>query len=384
MVPAPASTLRALRPEGPADSIGATLADPCPTFPVRDGNAFLAAVRTAVHADFEHRQITPRGGVAMAVKAMVLLGLVAVPYLLIVTNSVAPLLMLPLAALIGLGIAGIGFAVAHDALHGSTSGNPTVNALAGLSMDLIGGSSYLWRITHNVIHHTYTNIHGTDEDLAVSPLLRLSPHAPRRWFHRWQHWYALGLYGMTTLFWVFVKDWKYLLARDLGPYRDRRHAPRDVAGLVAGKLVYYGWSVVLPFVLVDLPWWQVALGILLVHLVAGLTLGIVFQLAHVVEETAHPTPDADGAMPQGWVVHELATTANFAPGNRLLGWYVGGLNFQVEHHLFPKVCSVHYPRIAPIVRRLAREHGLPYHSHETFRGAVRSHLRTLRAFGAPA
>lgn len=360
------------------------LADSCPTFPVRDGNTFLAAVRAEVNADFERRGTTPKGGVRMVLKTLALLTLTAVPYLLIVTNSVPPVAMLPLAVLIGFGIAGIGFAVAHDALHGSTSGNPRVNALIGASMDLIGGSSYLWRITHNVIHHTYTNIHGTDEDLAVSPLLRLSPHAPRRWFHRWQHWYALGLYAMTSLFWVFVKDWKYLFARDLGPYRDRRHSARDVAGLLAGKLVYYGWSVVLPFVLIDLPWWQIAAGILVVHLVAGLTLGIVFQLAHVVEETAHPTADADGAMPQGWVVHELATTANFAPSNRFLGWYVGGLNFQVEHHLFPKVCSVHYPHIAPIVRRLAEEHGLPYHSHATFRGAVRSHLRTLRAFGAPA
>jgi linoleoyl-CoA desaturase len=317
----------------------------------------------------------------MVVKTVVLLAAVAVPYLLIVTNAVAPPIMLALAVVIGLGIAGIGFAVAHDALHGSYTNSPRLNSLIGSSMDLIGGSSYLWRITHNVIHHTYTNIHGTDEDLAVSPLLRLSPHAPRQWYHRWQHWYALGLYAMTTIFWVFVKDWKYLFARDLGPYKNRKHPAKDVAGLLAGKVVYYGWSVVLPFVLIDLPWWQIALGLLLVHLVAGLTLGIVFQLAHVVEQTAHPEPDGAGAMPQSWVVHEMATTANFAPRNRLLNWYVGGLNFQVEHHLFPKVCSVHYPRLAPIVQRIATEHGLPYHSHDTFRGAVGSHLRTLRAFG---
>ena len=147
---------------------------------------------------------------------------------------------------------------------------------------------------------------------------------------------------------------------------------KDVAGLLAGKVVYYGWSVVLPFVLIDQPW----------HLTAGMILGIVFQLAHVVEETAHPEPADTGAMPQSWVVHELATTANFAPRNRLLNWYVGGLNFQVEHHLFPKVCSVHYPALAPMVRDLAAQHGLPYHSNPTFLGAIRSHLRTLKAFGA--
>jgi linoleoyl-CoA desaturase len=307
-----------------------------------------------------------------------------VPYALIVTNAVSPLAMLGLAVVIGFGIAGIGFAVAHDALHGSYTTSPRLNSLIGSSMDLIGGSSYLWRITHNVIHHTYTNIHGTDEDLAVSPLLRLSPHAPRKWFHRFQHWYALGLYALTTIFWVFIKDWKYLFAKDLGPYKGKQHATKDVLGLLAGKVVYYGWSVVLPFVLIDLPWWQIAVGLLTVHAVAGITLGVVFQLAHVVESTSHPEPDEAGAMPQSWVVHELATTANFAPRNHLLNWYVGGLNFQVEHHLFPKVCSVHYPKLAPIVQEMAARYGLPYHSNHTFLGAIRSHLRTLRSFGATA
>jgi linoleoyl-CoA desaturase len=240
-------------------------------------------------------------------------------------------------------------------------------------MDLAGGSSYLWRITHNIIHHTYTNIHGTDEDLAVSPLLRLSPHAPRSWYHRFQHLYAFALYGMTTLFWAFVKDYKYLLAKDLGPYADKKHAPMDILGLFLGKAVFYTWSILLPFLLLPYAWWHVA---------AGVTLGIVFQLAHVVEETSHPVPTTAGPMPDGWAAHEMYTTANFAPGNRLLGWYVGGLNFQVEHHLFPRVCSIHYPTISLIVKRVAEEHGLPYHSHPTFLGAVRSHLRTLRRFGA--
>lgn len=333
---------------------------------------------------FADQRRSPKGGMLMVLKTATLLAVTFGSYALIVTAAVPTWAFLPLCVVMGLGIAGIGFAVAHDALHGAYSDRQAVNNTIGASMDLIGGSSYLWRITHNVIHHTYTNIHGTDEDLAVSPLLRLSPHAERKWFHRWQHWYALGLYGLTTLFWVFVKDWKYLFARDLGPYKNKRHSARDVAGLLAGKVVYYGWSVVLPFVLIDQPWYLIALGILVVHLVAGITLGIVFQLAHVVEETAHPEPDLEGAMPQSWVVHELATTANFAPGNRFLSWYVGGLNYQVEHHLFPKVCSAHYPAISPIVRELATRHGLPYHSNPTFRGAVRSHLRTLRQFGAAA
>ncbi len=355
-----------------------------PTFPSREGQAFLADVRAAVSEDFAARAVPIHADRAVTLRTVLLLAVTFGSWAVIMANLVPPLGALALTVVIGLGIAGIGFAVGHDALHGSTSDDSRLNAVLGCSMDLIGASSYLWRITHNVIHHTYTNIHGTDEDLAVSPLLRLSPHADRRWFHRWQHWYAPLLYSFTTLYWVFVKDWKYLAARDLGPFKDRHHRARDVAGLLAGKVIFYGWSLVLPFMLVEAPWYGIAAGILLAHLVAGTTLGLVFQLAHVVEETAHPLPDGAGAMPQNWAVHEMETTANFAPRSRLLNWYVAGLNFQIEHHLFPKICSIHYPRLAPIVRAAAQRHGLPYHSHPTFLAALRSHLVTLKAFGARA
>ncbi|HEX9892291.1 MAG TPA: acyl-CoA desaturase [Gemmatimonadales bacterium] len=353
-----------------------------PTFPVRDGARFLREVRVEVDGYFRERGLSTKANATMVAKTVTMLALTFVPYGLILSGQFTPAAMLVFALLVGLGMAGIGFSVAHDALHGAYSDKPLVNRALGFTMDLIGGSGYLWKITHNIIHHTYTNIHGTDEDLAVSPLLRLSPHAERRWYHRYQHLYALVLYAMTTLFWVFVKDYKYLLKRDLGPYADRRHAPGDVAELVAGKVVYYGWSVVIPLLVIDLPWWQILLGMLAAHLVAGFALGIVFQLAHVIEETAHPEPDQAGAMPDNWGVHEMETTANFGPESRLLRWYVGGLNYQVEHHLFPRICSIHYPAISPIVRRLAAEHGLPYHSHSTFIGAVRSHLRTLQRLGA--
>ncbi len=354
----------------------------CPSFPPRDGAAFLRAVRAAAADYFATNHLSSKADAGMVVKTCIMLALTFVPYALILTNRFSGPEMLGFAMLSGLGMAGVGFSVAHDALHGAYSESDRVNNALGCTMDLIGASGYMWKITHNVIHHTYTNIHGADEDLAVSPLLRLSPHAERHWYHRYQHWYAFVLYSMTTLFWVFVKDYKYLFKRDLGPYADRKHAPRDVAGIAAGKVVFYGWSIVVPLLVVRLPWWQTALGILAAHLVAGITLGIIFQLAHVIEETTHPEPDQTGTMPDGWSVHEMATTANFAPRNRVLNWFVGGLNFQVEHHLFPRVCSIHYPALSPIVRKLAEEYGLPYHSHETFRGAVGSHLRTLRRFGS--
>jgi linoleoyl-CoA desaturase len=340
-------------------------------------------VKRRVAEYFESRNISPKADLSMVVKTIVLLTVTFGSYALILSNQFTAWQMLGLAIVMGVGVAGIGFGIAHDALHGAYSSRPWVNYILGYSFELMGASGYMWRITHNVIHHTYPNVHGLDEDLEVSPLLRLSPQAARKPFHRFQHWYAFAAYSLTTIFWVFVKDFRYFRMRDLGPFRDKRHEKRELAILVISKAVYYAWTIVIPLMVLNVAWWQFLIGLLAMHLTAGLILGIVFQLAHVVEETEHPIPEPDGTMDEAWMVHQMRTTSDFATSNRLLSWYVGGLNFQVEHHLFPKVCSVHYPAIHSIVRETAARHGVPHHRHETMLEAVRSHLRTLKRLGNP-
>jgi linoleoyl-CoA desaturase len=364
--------------------MGLTVAGPV-RFPRADGHRqareAMSEMKSRVATYFAENQLSPKAGPTMVLKSAILIALAVVPYALILSNRFGPWSMLLLAIMMGVGIAGIGFGISHDALHGAYTSHPRLNDALGLSFDALGASSYLWKITHNVVHHTYTNIHGVDEDLAVSPLLRLSPNADRLWFHRLQHLYAFPLYACTTLFWVFVKDYQQLLRRDLGPYRDKRHDGRQVALLFATKCCYYGYALVIPFLFVRLPWWQILIGFVAMHLTAGLILGMVFQLAHIVEETAHPLPDDDGRMATDWWLHEMHTTANFGRRNRLLSWYVGGLNHQIEHHLFPKVCSIHYPAISAIVQDVAAEYGLPYHDQPSFRSAVASHYRMLRRLG---
>jgi linoleoyl-CoA desaturase len=331
---------------------------------------------------FESRRLSSKANAGMVVKTVLLLALTFVPYGLILTNRFSRWEMLGLAVVMGIGMAGIGFGIAHDALHGAYSSSARINTFLGMSLDVLGASSYMWKITHNIVHHTYTNIEGVDEDLAVSPLLRLSPNCERLWFHRFQHLYAFALYGFTTLFWVFVKDYQQLLKAELGPYRDKRHDRMQVGVLVGTKALYYGYALVIPLLVLQIPWWQVLIGFFVMHFAAGAILGIVFQLAHVVESTDYPEPDVEGMIAQEWWLHEMQTTANFGPKNRLLSWYVGGLNFQVEHHLFPRVCSVHYPAISAIVRDVAAQYGLPYNAYPTLRSAIASHYRTLREFGA--
>lgn len=350
-------------------------------FPRRDPAEFGPEVKRRVTAYFADRNLSDKANATMVTKTVALLTVTVAAYGLILSGLAAPAAMLGLAVVMGVGIAGLGFSVAHDALHGAYSHRPVVNRVLGLVFDLLGANGYMWKITHNVIHHTYTNIHGIDEDLTVSPLLRLSPGAARRPIHRWQHWYALPAYSISTLFWVFVKDYKYFLARDLGPFKDRQHPRSEVAILLGTKMVYYTWSILIPLAVLDVTLWQFGLGFLVMHLTAGTILGVVFQLAHVVEDTEHLGPDAAGTMESAWMVHEMRTTADFGRGNPVLNWYVGGLNFQVEHHLFPRVCSVHYPALSPIVEQVAAECGVPYHAAPTLRAAVRSHFTMLKQLG---
>lgn len=345
--------------------------------------AFTRDLKQRVDAYFQEQGISKKANGAMVAKTVAMLALTFVPYGLILTGWFGPWTMLLLAIVMGVGVAGCGFSIAHDALHGAYSSNARVNAGLGLTFDLLGANGYLWKITHNVIHHTYTNIQGIDEDLEVSPLLRLSPTSEHKPFHRFQHLYGWAAYSFSTLYWVFVKDYKYLLQRDLGPYENIEHPKSEVAKLLAMKVLCYVYTLVIPFLVLDIPWWQIVIGFVAMHLAAGLILGVVFQLAHVVEGPSHFAAGAQDVMEDAWLVHEVKTTANFGRTNRLLCWYVGGLNFQIEHHLFPKICSIHYPALSPLVQEVAEAHQIPYHHHPTLRAAIRSHYTMLKQLGRP-
>lgn len=353
------------------------------TFPNRRHSEFIDDIKRGVSEYCERRGCSEKADANMVLKTLAMLALTFVPYGLLLSNAFPPWAMLGLAIVMGIGIAGIGFSIAHDALHGAYSSKPWVNRLLGLMFDVMGANGYMWKLTHNVIHHTYTNIHGVDEDLEVSPLLRLSPHANHQWFHRYQHLYAFFAYAFSTLFWVFVKDFKYFFQRDLGPYKDIKHPISEWVILIVMKIVYYGYTLVIPFMVIDVTWWQFLIGLLTMHFTAGFILGIVFQLAHVVEDTVQPLPDEAGHMEHAWAIHEMETTSDFGRRNRLLNWYVGGLNFQIEHHLFPKVCSIHYPALSSMVESVAGKHGVRYNQHRTMWEAVKSHYRMLKRLGNP-
>jgi linoleoyl-CoA desaturase len=352
-------------------------------FAGRDATLFIEEVKEKVADYFTAEGRSSKADARMVLKTIVLLTMTFGSYALILSNQFTPWQMLGFAVMMGVGMAGIGFSVSHDALHGAYSSNPRINKIIGYSFDLLGANGYIWKITHNVIHHTYTNIPGIDEDLDVSPLIRLSPEAPFKWFHRFQHGFALVAYSFATLNWLFVKDFKCFLMRDIGPYKNKKHPRSEVVHLIWTKLFVVAYMIVVPLIVLDVAWWQFLIGFLAAHLTAGVILGVIFQLAHVVEGPDFPMPDEKGVIENAWIIHEMATTANFAGENRLLSWYIGGLNYQIEHHLFPQVCSIHYPQISQIVRDVAAKYQVPYNYHPTLRAAVGSHLKMLKQLGRP-
>jgi linoleoyl-CoA desaturase len=318
----------------------------------------------------------------MYVKSGIILTWFTTSYLLLVFVANVWWVALGLAVSLALAAAAIGMDIQHDGSHGGYSNFKIINGIAAKTLDVIGGSSYLWRWKHNVLHHSYTNIDGADDDINIGPLGRLAPQQPRYGFHRFQHFYMWPLYGFVALKWHLVDDYKELIRGHVGARTIPRPRGKDLAVFLGGKAAFVTLAFVIPAMLH--PFWLVALFYCFTALAIGVVLGIVFQMAHCVEEADFPVPvDGSNRMEDEWAVHQAASTVDFARHNRLLTWYVGGLNFQIEHHLFPKICHLHYADLAPIVESVCRKFGVKYHSHRSLRSAMSSHFHWLRRLGRP-
>ena len=281
--------------------------------------------------------------------------------------------------------AGVGFNIFHDSIHGSFAKSNLGNrVLAFLSCSMLGVSRYFWYQKHNVLHHRYSNVQGWDDDLETRGTLRLSPAQPWSVRYRFQHIYAPLIYTLTTLEWIFVKDFVQYFTRTMNRYQSVPPMKRyDHIEFWASKAAYFLITIALPLGVMPLNYFL--LGFVLLHLTLSLTLASIFQLAHVTALCTFPEPDCDsGMMNSDWAVHQMCTTANFSTNNKWLTWFSGGLNFQVEHHLFPRVSYVHYPMISKILVKTAKEFNVPYHSYPTYFGALAGHLQALKSLNVPA
>jgi len=342
---------------------------------------FFSTLSQRVNSYFKNNSIERTANSEMVVKTVFMFSLYFIPYFILIGSVVTNIWgMLGLCFVMGLGTAGIGLSVMHDANHGSYSSKSWVNNLLGISLNMVGGHAINWKVQHNVLHHTYTNVDGIDDDIDIQPWMRMSTHQKKYRLHKYQYIYFWGLYSLLYIFWIFVLDYgKYFKSKvgnmHLKPMKFSDH------------LIFWGFKLFHLFLFVGLPIYMVGfeswlVSFLIMTLFAGLVLSLVFQLAHTVEHTAFPVADIEtNRLDDEWAIHQIKTTANFATHNKVISWLVGGLNFQIEHHLFPKISHVHYPAISKIIKKACAEYGIQYIEYRRMRYAVASHVAFLKQMG---
>lgn len=346
---------------------------------------FNKTLNKRVNNYFKTQKYGRHANAEMIIKTVFMFALYFTPYLLLITGVLENVwACFLLYFVMGVGKAGIGLSVMHDANHGAYSKKKWVNNLIGYSMNVIGGNATNWKIQHNIKHHTYTNVTGMDEDISPKGgILRFDPNTEKKPFHKWQFIYAWVLYGLMTISWTMVKDITQLkgYTKDGMLKKIQDNIVKAWTWLITTKIVYCGYMIVIPILFSPFAWWHILIGFLIMHYVAGFILAIIFQPAHVMEHNTYEDVSEKDTVEENWAVHQLKTTCNFANKNWLLTWYAGGLNFQIEHHLFPNICHVHYRKISKIVRETAAEYGIPYRVYPTFTSALISHGKMLYLLG---
>lgn len=343
---------------------------------------FFTTLRKRVDQYFKDSKIKPTGNFKLYLKTIILFStLIAIYTILVFFNPGILWLNIVLCSLLGANFAAIGFNVMHDGSHGSYSTNPQVNKFMAIALNLLGGNAYMWNLKHNVNHHSFTNIEGMDDDIDIKPFIRVHADQPKHWFHRFQHVYFLFLYGLTYLFWVFWQDFKKYFTRKISEFTPlRKMSINDHLNFWISKVLHILIFVVIPMLTIGV--WQAVIGYLIAAFTTGIFIAIVFQLAHIVEEADFVmTENKVANLETEWAVHQLNTTANFATQSKSISWFVGGLNFQIEHHLFPKISHIHYPKISKIVQQTCKEFNIAYTEFPTLVSALASHFRHIRKSG---
>ena len=359
---------------------------PIVKFNTKNNPEFFNTLKKRVNHYFEENKISKQANTEMKIKTAFMILLYFTPmmmmYFHVVTSSLAVFSMW---VIMGFGMSGIGLSIMHDANHGAYSKNKKVNSALGFLINFLGAYHVNWKIQHNLLHHSYTNIDEHDMDIE-NPIMRFSPEQEFNSKFKYQAFYAPFLYSIMTLYWFVSKDFERIFM-----YREKDLLSSQgltfnqaMLNVIFNKVWYLLITLVIPLIIVPVAWWQIVIGFLVMHFITGLCLALIFQPAHVIEETEFFHKNADGCVENNWAIHQLKTTSNFANKPSVFGWFIGGLNHQVEHHLFPKICHVHYRHLSKIVKKTALEYGIPYHQHDTFFKAVSSHFTLLNELGTGA
>jgi len=342
------------------------------------GSSFPKVLRSRLDGFFADRNISPKADRTMRVKIAAGLAVLAGSWIALYALNPGSWKFVALYLLGGLAQTFLLLNIAHDSNHNAISSRSLVNKTLNYVFDLCGISSYMWRILHHRGHHSCINLHGEDDALSGRGIFRFTPYESRLPWHRFQHIYALFVYALFSLDYVFFRDFQCFFFSTHEYLRRTKHARREYAILFAGKGFYLAYMLVFPVVVLGKSPLLVAGAFLLVNLVVGLTVTLVFQSTHTIDSTYFPSDR--GEFDNG-VYHIFATTADYATENPLVGWLVGGLNHHVVHHLCPFVCHTHYAPLTRIVKQTAEEFGVSYRQNPTMTGAILHHLILLKQLG---
>lgn len=344
-------------------------------------NPFYNKLREQVEIYFLITKKRKTGDIRLYVKTLIFTALSILLYLMLLLLNLSPPIGFIFCALLGATLAGIGFNIMHDAVHGCYSEKKWVNDLFSLTLNILGGNAHIYKQKHS-LHHNYTNIDGLDDDIAKSPLFRQCES--QRWLllHKYQHLYLFPVYALSGLAWITIIDFTKYFSQELSGDKLRRMTLYHHFIFWLSKILYIIFYMLLPVSIVGFTKWFA--GYCCMNVVMGLILAFIFQPAHLVEGTYFSTTQVSSPIPSmEWAIHQVKTSSNFGVHNSFLNWYAGGLNFQIEHHLFPKISHIHYPAISKIVRSVCDEYNLTYNVYPTFSKAVYSHIKLMKKLGRP-
>jgi linoleoyl-CoA desaturase len=339
-------------------------------------NGFYNTLKHRVYDHFRRNNISRFATSGAIAKAILFFTLCVLSYTAIISVAMPFPLFLLCWFFLGVSIIFSAMSIVHDAAHHAFSRHRWINELLLRFANLVGGDGYMYKYKHTVSHHPYTNIHGIDIDLEQSGMVRVTPYTKTKKKHRYQHWYMKVLYPFYILFWVLMRDFKYYRMQKIGLV-EAHHERIHWVLLFSSKIFYVFYMLVLPYLVLDLAFWQIFLGFFVMHVGSGIVAMFALLSNHVVEDSLFVVPGDDGMIACTWGEHQLRTTDDYSPDSPVISFLFSGLNHHVAHHLFPKYCHVHYPVITKLVRETAAEFGLRYRFN-SITGGLYSHFRLLK------
>ncbi|MFB6351421.1 MAG: fatty acid desaturase [Bradymonadaceae bacterium] len=346
-----------------------------------DDSGFHRELHRRVDAYFEENDLTRKATWPFILNAVFVLAVMFGSYGMIVSGQFGGWTLFGLQLLNGLFMFIGTLTIAHDATHNAFSEKEWVNKALSYVFDLCGINSYIWDFNHMRSHHAGPNVPEYDAAIDCFGVFRLHPKGEWNPIQRYQHWYILLIYGVSTLFKWFYLDYYTLTRKQVGGVEIEDHDPKETVILFASKAFLYLYAIVIPLMVVPVPWYQYMAGFLAYHFMGGMIIAFVFQVTHLSERTEFIEPDEDGQLPDSFAVHTFKVTADYSTDSPLARWIGGGLNMHVAHHLFPDICQVHLPDITDICRETAEEYGVPYKAYPSALSAFGSHLRLLKKLG---